>query len=89
MIEVGTTQPDDANNIQPSPVKKTAINEGVNPDLTNGVLEIDGAGEGFSGHDTSPGDYYDYAEEVLTTKRPVSKLKTRSRPSARKSASDA
>ena len=81
-----TSQQEDASNIQPSPVK---INEGVNPDLTNGVLEIDGAGEGFSGHDTSPGDYYDYAEEVLTTKRPVSKLKTRSRPSARKSASDA
>ena len=84
-----TTQQDDASNIQPSPVKKTAINEGVNPDLTNGVLEIDGAGEGFSVHDTNQADYYDYAEEVITTKRPVSKLKTRSRPSARKSASDA
>ena len=83
MIEVGTTQPDDANNIQPSPVKKTAINEGFGPGLTNGALEIDGAGEGFSVHD------YDYTEEVITTKRPVSKFKTRSRPSARKSASDA
>ena len=84
MIEVGTTShPDGANNIQPSPVKKTPINEGVGPGLTNGAPEIDGAGEGFSVHD------YDYTEEVITTKRPVSKLKTRSRPSARKSASDA